>query len=61
MYSPLPQKQSLSTIWLNMSHFIRSVSNHDECGIKLKLLMVGVDLGVFWEFSVVAMATGARN
>ena len=64
-YSPLKitvlQMRSLSTIWLEMSHFIRSVSDHGKCSIILKLSTVGVHSCVFWKFSVVAMATGAKN
>ena len=33
----IPQMQSLSTIWLKMSHFIRSVSYHGKCGIESKV------------------------
>ena len=64
-YSPLKitiqQMRSLSTIWLKMSHFIRSVSDHVKCGIILKLPTVGVHSCVFRKFSVVAMATGAKK
>ena len=64
-YSPLKitilQLRSLSTIWLKMSHLIRSVSDHSKCGIILKLPTMGVHLCVFGKFSVVAMATGAKN
>ena len=63
-YSPLKitilQMRSLSTIWLKMSHFIRSVSDHVKCGIIVKLPTVGVHSCVFWNFSVVAIATGAK-
>ena len=52
---------SLSTKLLKMSHFIRSVSDHGKCGIKLKLPTVGVHWCVFWEFAVVAMATAVMN
>ena len=55
------QMRSLSTIWLQMSHFIRSVSDHGNCGIILKLPTVGVHPCVFGTFSVVAMAMGAKN
>ena len=45
-YSPLKmtiqQMQSLSPIWLKMSHFIRSVSDHGKCVIKLKLSTGGL-------------------
>ena len=57
----IPQMWRISTIWLQMSHFIRSESDHGKCGIILKLPTVGVHLCVFWQFSVVAMATGAKN
>ena len=64
-YSPLNmtilQMRSLSTIWLKMSHFIRSVSDYGKYGIILKLLTLGVHLCAFGKFSVVAMATGAQN
>ena len=33
----IPQMRSLSTIWLKMSHFVRSVSDNGTCSIKLKL------------------------
>ena len=52
---------SLSILWLQMSHFIRSVSDHGKCSIKLKLSNVRVHSHVIWEFSVVAMATGDKN
>ena len=57
----IPQMQSLSTILLKMSHFIRSVSDHGKCGIILKLSTVGVHSFVFRKFSVVAMATDAKK
>ena len=64
-YSPLKiailQMRSLSTIWLKMSHFIRSVSDHAKCSIILKLSTVGVHSCVFGNFSVIDMATGAKN
>ena len=50
-----------STIWLKMSQFIRSVSDHGLCGIKLKLSPVGVHLSVVLLGSVVAMATRSKN
>ena len=50
-----------STIWLKMRHFIRSVSDHGLCGIKLKLSPVGVHLSVVLLVSVVAVATGSKN
>ena len=52
---------SLSTIWLKMSRLFESESDHGKCGIKLKLPTVGVYLCVFWEFSVVAVATAVTN
>ena len=57
----IPQMWRITTIWFQMSHFIRSVSDNGKCGIILKLPTVGVHLCVFWKFSVVAMATGAKN
>ena len=57
----IPQVWSLSTIWLQISHFIRSVSDHGKCGIELNLPTVGVYSCVFWEFSVIAMATALMN
>ena len=44
-----------------MSHFIRSVSDYGKWGIKLEFPTVGVHSCVFWEFSVVAMATAVMN
>ena len=57
----IPQMWSLSTIWLQMSHLFRSVSDHGKCGIELKLPTVGVYSCVFWNFSEVAMATAVIN
>ena len=51
----------LSTIWLKMSHFIKSVLDQVKCGTKLKLSTVEVYSCVVWEFSVVAMATAVKN
>ena len=34
----ITQMQCLLTLWLKMSHFIRSVLNHGKCGTRLKLL-----------------------
>ena len=39
-----------------MCHFLRSVSDHDKCGVKLKLSTMGVLV-----VSLVTMATGAKN
>ena len=33
----ITQVQCLLTIWLKMSHFIRSVLDHGKCGTKMKL------------------------
>ena len=44
-----------------MYHFFRSMSDHDICGIKLKLSTVGVHSCAVLVVSVVAMATGAKN
>ena len=55
------QMRSLSTKWLQMSHFIISVLDHGKCGIILKLSAVGFHSCVFSKFSVVAMAAGAKN
>ena len=53
--------QGLSIIWLKMSHFTRSVSEHGKCGKKLKLSPVGVHSCAVWVFLVVAMATTCEN
>ena len=42
----------LSTVWPKMSYFIRSVSDHGKCRIKLKISTVGVHSCVCWEFSI---------
>ena len=57
----IPQMMCLSSIWLEVRHFIRSVSDHGKYGIKLKLLTVGVHLCMVLVVSVVAMATGGTN
>ena len=54
------QKRCLSPIWLKMRHFIRSVSDHDKYGTKLKLSMVEVHSCIVTPVSVVAMATGVK-
>ena len=50
-YSPLKiiilQMRSLSTIWLKLSHFIKSLSDHGKCSIILKLSTVGDHSCVF--------------
>ena len=51
----------LSSIWLEVRHFIRSVSDHDKYGIKLKPLTVGVHLCMVLVVYVVAMATKVKN
>ena len=53
----ITQVQCLLTIWLKMSHFIRSVLDHGKCGTKMKLLALEVYSCVAWEFSVVAIET----
>ena len=53
--------QGLSIIWLKMSHFTRSVSDHGKCGTKLMLSPVGVYSCAVWVFLVVAMATRGEN
>ena len=64
-YSPLkmtiPQMQSLSTIWFQMSPFIRSVSDHVKCDIQLKVSTMGVNSCVVLVVLVVAMVKGAKN
>ena len=64
-YSPLkrttPKMRSLSTMWLKMSHLIRSVSDHGKCGIKLKVPTMEVHSCVVVVLSDVAMATGAKK
>ena len=57
----IPQMRCLSSIWLEVRHFIRSVSDHDKYGIKLKLLTVGVHSCMVLVVSVVAMATEVKN
>ena len=53
----ITQVQCLLTIWLKMSHYIRSVLDHGKCGTKMKLLPLEVCSCVVWEFSVVAIET----
>ena len=53
--------QGLSIIWLKMSHFTRSVSEHGKCCKKSKLSPVGVHSCAVWVFLVVAMATTGEN
>ena len=53
--------QDLSIIWLKMSHFTRTVSDHGKCGTKLKLSPVEVHSCAVWVFLVVAMATRGEN
>ena len=57
----ITQMQCLLTIWLKMSHFIRSVLDFGKCGTKLKLLPLEVYSYVVWEFPVVAMATTVKK
>ena len=56
----IPQMRCLSSIWLEVRHFIRSVSDHGKYG-KLRLLTVGVHLCMVLVVSVVAMATRGKN
>ena len=53
--------QCLLTIWLKMSHFIRSVLDHGKYSTKLKLFPLEVNSSLVWEFLVVAMATAVKN
>ena len=57
----IPQMRCLSSIWLEVRHSIRSVSDHSKYGIKLKLLTVGVHSCTDLVVSVVAFATGVKN
>ena len=57
----IPQMRCLSTIWLEVRHFIRSVSGRGKYGIKLKLSTVGVHSCIVLVVSVVAMATGVKK
>ena len=42
----ITQMQCLLTIWLKMSHFIRSVLDHGKCGAKLNLFPLEVNSSV---------------
>ena len=55
------QMWCLSTIWLEMRHFIRSVSDHGKYGTKVKLSTVSIHSCIVSAVSVVAMATGVKN
>ena len=57
----ITQMQCLLTIWLKISHFIRSVLDHGKYGTKLKLLPMEVYSCVVCEFLVVAMKTTAKK
>ena len=51
----IEQMQCLSKIWLKMSHFIRSVSDHGKYDIKFKVSIMGVHSCVVMVVTVLAI------